>query len=345
MDARNQEAMRVPSVFICHDTVHDGLFRRLEQELSSRRIHVVRGDMPRAGTPAGECAASTAGWREADVVVMTVRQTVSREMLASAPGVRAVVFPTIGVEGLDLDAASEFGVVVAHGATPENHISMAEATVMLVLASIYDLKGNEKLLREGRASPPPSHAAGMLWKKKVGLIGYGQIARAVAARLSAFGCGLSTYSPTTPATSIDSHVASVDLASLLRESDVVCVLARLNDATRRLIGEREFRQMKPGAYLVNTARGEILDQDALYAALASGHLAGAALDTFETEPLPEDSPLRELNNVILTPHRIGHTRELMGSLLPAAVENISRILDGEAPLYCRNPEILNMDRG
>jgi D-3-phosphoglycerate dehydrogenase len=98
--------------------------------------------------------------------------------------------------------------------------------------------------------------------------------------------------------------------------------------------------MKPSAYLVNTSRGEAIDEAALYRALKEKRIAGAALDSFAVEPLPDDSPLRQLDNVILTPHMVGHTQDVFASFPPAAVENITRILRGEPPLYCKNPEII-----
>jgi len=107
-----------------------------------------------------------------------------------------------------------------------------------------------------------------------------------------------------------------------------------------MLGERELALMKPSAYLVNTSRGEAIDEGALYRALKEKRIAGAALDSFTVEPLPDDSPLRGLDNVILTPHMVGHTQDVFASFPPAAVENITRILSGEPPLYCKNPEII-----
>jgi D-3-phosphoglycerate dehydrogenase len=112
-----------------------------------------------------------------------------------------------------------------------------------------------------------------------------------------------------------------------------------------MIGATELALMKPTAYLVNTARGNAVDEQALIQALRSGRLAGAALDVFEKEPLPPDSALRELDNVILTSHIVGHVSEMHDSFLHSAIENVTRVLRGETPLYVRNPEVIPAWRG
>jgi len=134
------------------------------------------------------------------------------------------------------------------------------------------------------------------------------------------------------------------LEELLKTSDFVSVHVTVTDETRAMIGERELRMMKPTAYLVNTARGAALDEAAVYRVLKEGAIAGAALDAFVQEPLPVESPLREFvgaDNVILTPHMIGHSYDVMASLPGAAVANVSRVLKGEPPLYPKNPEVID----
>jgi phosphoglycerate dehydrogenase-like enzyme len=135
------------------------------------------------------------------------------------------------------------------------------------------------------------------------------------------------------------YVTAADFEILLTQSDVLCVLTTAGEGSQRLLGEREFGLMKKSAYLVNTARGIVIDEPAMCRALQERRIAGAALDTFVIEPLPMDSPLRRMDNVILTPHLVGQTRDIAASFLPAALENIRRILAGELPRYCKNPEI------
>jgi phosphoglycerate dehydrogenase-like enzyme len=131
-----------------------------------------------------------------------------------------------------------------------------------------------------------------------------------------------------------------DLLTLLRTSDIVNVLVELTAQTHGMIGMAELSAMRRDACLVNTARGAVVDEAALAQALRDGVIAGAALDAFAAEPLAADSPLRTLDNVILTPHTIGHTRELMDSFVPAAYQNVVRIAAGEPPLHFKNPQVL-----
>jgi D-3-phosphoglycerate dehydrogenase len=123
-------------------------------------------------------------------------------------------------------------------------------------------------------------------------------------------------------------------------SDIVGLFASLDAESRHMIDARRLALMKPSAFLVNVARGALIDESALIEVLAAHRIAGAALDAFETEPLPPDSPLRKLDNVILTPHQIGHTLEAEASLGPAAVENVVALLKGEVPPRLRNPQVL-----
>jgi phosphoglycerate dehydrogenase-like enzyme len=138
------------------------------------------------------------------------------------------------------------------------------------------------------------------------------------------------------------HVFRVGVSfdELLTQSDVVSLHLDLNPTTRHIISGRELAKMKPSAYLINTSRGGLIDEDALYEHLKANRIAGAALDTFRVEPLPGASPLRELENVILTPHMIGQTAESQGSFRPVLVENALRLLRGEVPQYIRNPEVI-----
>ena len=132
----------------------------------------------------------------------------------------------------------------------------------------------------------------------------------------------------------------VDLDVLLKTSDIVVVLAALNPETRGMISAEKLGLMKASAILVNTARGQIVDENALCDVLKNGRIAGAALDCFEVEPLPLESPLRTLPNVILTPHMIGHTYDAHHSLEMATRDNIARVIAGQQPRYVRNPEVL-----
>jgi D-3-phosphoglycerate dehydrogenase len=179
-----------------------------------------------------------------------------------------------------------------------------------------------------------------LRSKTIGFVGLGRIGRETARLLAPWGVQMQ-YSARRDADLSDlPPIARVDLDTLLRTSDIVSLHASLNAQTRGLIGAVKLRLMKKTAILVNTARGAIVDEAALYEALRDGAIAGAALDTFAVEPLPPDSPLRTLPNVVLTPHMIGHTVEAHHSLEVATRENLQRILSGEPPRYVVNSAVL-----
>lgn len=312
-----------PVVLIARDAVHGALLDELSAALQVRGYDVRRG----AAAAASDLAPPV------EIVVTTIRGPVDAGAMAALPRLHTIVVPTTGLESIDLDAATRLGIAVANGGTVENVISVAEATAMLVLALLYRVPAVAAGWRDEHAGPPAIMLAG----KTVGLVGYGGVARMLVPRLQAFDARVLIHS-SRGALKVPG-AAFVPLPDLLERSDVVCVLAALNERTRHMIGRDELARMKASAFLVNTARGGLIDEAALADALAAGRIAGAALDTFEQEPLPPTSPLRALRNVILTPHCIAHTRELAASFLPALVANIEAARTGELPPYCRNPEM------
>jgi phosphoglycerate dehydrogenase-like enzyme len=283
-------------------------------------------------------------WREqladVDVVVLTPRTRFTASELSAAPKLKGIVFPTIGVEALDLDAANERGIAVGFSATPEAIDSMAEANAFLIAALLLDLRAKERALRE-RGWRDGIVNARMVRGKTIGFVGFGRIARATLRRLLPWGVNAQFFDPyVADATSHANATKVPTLLDLLRTSDVVNIQVGLTRQTKGMIGGTELAMMRPDAFLVNTARGGVVDEIALTGALSAHRIAGAALDAFEVEPLPLTSPLRSLDNVWLTPHNIGHTLELQQSFVPATIENIVRISRGEPPLYFKNPEIL-----
>lgn len=280
----------------------------------------------------------TSFWPDTDVLVSAPRFRCSRQLLASAPRLRGVVSPVTGIEGIDVAAATDFGVMVANGQTRENSESLAEATILMVLAALYDLHGAEAVLRRN-LDRPARPSARMLSGKTVGMIGFGQIARAMVARLGGWDARILVSSRRIH-TDAPGHVKWVGLEDLLRNSDVVCVLASLNAETEKLLNAQNLRLLRPNAVLVNTARGAIIDEAALYEIAAKRPDIRIALDTFVTEPLPSESPLRSLSNAILTPHMVGHTQESIAAVPVTALENIRLILAGELPLHICNPDVI-----
>ncbi len=277
------------------------------------------------------------GLTTADVLLAASSFVCSRELMASADRLRGIVSPTTGIEGFDLAAATELGILVANGQTRENVESMAEATILLILASLYDLHGTAAVLRESRARPERVNAR-MLGGKVVEMIGFGRVARAITTRLAAWGVAIQAYTRRVPTEPGDVRFVALD--DLLRTSDVVCVLATLNSATEGLLNAERLALLKPRAVLINTARGAIIDEVALCALAKARPDLRLALDTFVTEPLPAESKLRGLPNVILTPHMVGHTSEAYATLPGAAVDNAQRLLTGRAPRYVCNPDAI-----
>jgi D-3-phosphoglycerate dehydrogenase / 2-oxoglutarate reductase len=222
---------------------------------------------------------------------------------------------------------------------PENIDSMAEAAVLMILAGLYDLAGALERFRTSDVWSSAPLTARMLKGKTIGLLGYGGIARGIVQRLSGWSadfCATTRHPPKDPGFA----VRFLPLDEMLAASDVVCVLAPITDETRGLLDARRLALTKQGSVLICLSRGGIIDETALAVLARAGHFGAVCLDVFEREPLPKDSPLRELKNALLTPHSIGLTREMRPRLIEAGVVSVMRVLKGEAPLYVRNPEVL-----
>lgn len=261
------------------------------------------------------------------------------EMVVKAAPLHAAVAVGSGTEGLDRNVAKALSIIIANGGNPENSESMAEATILLMLALLYRLRECEAAMTPG-ASTHGKIIARSLRGRTIGIIGFGKIARAMVHKLAAWEARILVYSPHLDASVLPPGVQATDFETLVATSELISLHVALNSDTRNLISRDVLRRMKRGALLVNTARGGVIDEAALIEALEDRHLAGAALDVFETEPLPADNPLRQAPNLILTPHRIGHTKDSMDGLVRTAIENVRRVIRGEEPLYTCNPDVL-----
>ena len=274
-----------------------------------------------------------------DILLAAGGVTCDRARMESAPDLRAIVSPITGTEGFDEDAARALGILVANGQVRENYESMAESTIMLILAALYDLPGAQELLRHNLPRPQPLKAR-MLSGKTLGLIGFGQIARAIVSRLDGWGVNILVSAPRIKPP-LPETVRRVDLETLLATSDIVSVHAPLDAKTSGLLNAERLQLLKTDVVLINTARGGIIDDAALAERARLNPDMKVVLDVFETFPLPRDSPLRKLDNAILTPFLVGHTRETHTALPRTAVENIMLALAGDCPVHVRNPEILD----
>ncbi len=241
----------------------------------------------------------------------------------------------VGYDAIDLPAATQQGVVVAYTPGLLND-AVADYAMALLLALARRVHEGHLSMRAGQWAAGWGHdIAG----KTLGLIGCGRIGQAVAKRASGFNLRLLGYdiAPNPDAQSLG--LQFVSLEQLLQESDFVSLHAALTPATRGLIGEAQLRQMKPTAYLINTARGAILDEAALLRALEQKWIAGAALDAFVAEPLPPDHPLRSAPNLLLTPHQASFGCETGARVSEAAARAIVDLQAGRRPQWVVNPEV------
>lgn len=247
------------------------------------------------------------------------------EVFNALPDLKLFTSATIGMDSVDLAAAAANGVTVCNVPGKTSPV-VAEHALALMLAAAKRLPAYTSAIRD---SAWPNVYGTYLAGKTLGVVGTGN-SGAHLARL-ARGIGMDvvawTFNPSEERAA-ELGVRFVELDHLLRTADVVSLHVRLTSDTRHLLGKRQFAMMKPGSYLINVARGPIVDTDALVAALDSGHLAGAGLDVFDTEPLPSGHPLLACENVVLTPHRADNTPEGMGFLADGVLENIAAYLEG-----------------
>jgi phosphoglycerate dehydrogenase-like enzyme len=237
---------------------------------------------------------------------------------------------------LDLPSATRRGIAVS-GTPADNGTSTKELTIALILALLRKIPQVNLRMRE--ESWPPL-AGRLLEGKPVGVLGFGRIGQEVARILKAFDARVLAYARTLTAEKAGQIGAEcVPVETLLKESDIVTIHVPLNANTRGMIGEKELGMMKPGALLVNTARGPIVSEAALIKALETGHLGGVGLDVYEVEPLPMDHPLRRFDNAILLSHRGYATVEVLQERYEEAITNILNFIDGK-PVNLHNPEVL-----
>ena len=265
-------------------------------------------------------------------VVLHVLKPFSAAWIAAAPTLRLIQKIGVGVNTIDLDAARLRGIAVCN-LPGTNSRAVAELTLALMLATLRRLPMFDRATREGRGwslDPSLQDGLGELGGRTVGLIGYGAVPKILAPMLKAMGCRVLYTARTEQA---DTVAEWRDLATLLAEADIVSLHVPLTDATTRLINAAALARMKPGAVLINTARGGLVETAALIEVLRRGRLAAAGLDTFATEPVAPGDPLLMLPNVVLTPHIAWLTIETFDRSLDLARENCRRIAASEELLH------------
>lgn len=269
----------------------------------------------------------------------TFQCPISSDLLEKALMLKLIQQPSVGYQHIDVDACTRRRIPVAN--TPgANTASVAEHTLACGLSLLRKLSAANQGMREGRweqLSLNPSELAGKIW----GLVGFGRIGRAVSLRLRPFAPARVLYFDIVRLSAEEEAEFGAVYSpfhDLMSQSDIVSLHAPLTEATRYMIGDEELKLMKPSAYLINVARGELVDEDALARALKEGRIAGAAVDVFSREPLPAENPLLKAagNNLLLSPHVAGVSTEAAGRIITMAAANIARVLKGLEPLYVVN---------
>ena len=241
----------------------------------------------------------------------------------------------VGYDAIDIAAATRQGIVVAYAPGLLNE-TVADYAFALLLALARRLHEGHATMRAGQWTPAWGHD---VFGKTLGLLGCGRIGQAVAKRATGFSMRLIAHDPVAPPEAKELGVKFVSFEELLAESDFLSLHAALTKENRGLLREAELRKMKSTAYLVNTARGALVDEAALVRALEQGWIAGAALDAFVIEPLPADHPLRRAPNLLLTPHQASFAYETGERVSLSAAQAIIDLMNGRQPQFVVNPEV------
>lgn len=277
--------------------------------------------------------------RDADGLIVS-SSPVTRRVMEALEGLKVVMRTGVGYDVIDVPAATELGVVVIN--VPDIWIrEVANHALALLLAWNRRIVTLDREVRAGVwSSRVPGPVTGSLHGETVGIVGLGNIGSAFARRVAALETRVIACDPYVDDARFKAlGVEQVDLMTLAARSDYVSVHALLNAETRGLIGEAFLRRMKPTACLINTSRGPVVDESALGRALKEGWLAGAALDVFEQEPLGAGSPLRDIDNVILTPHAAYFSSPAVAQVPRRCGEEVARVVMKERPLNVVNPEV------
>jgi D-3-phosphoglycerate dehydrogenase len=280
---------------------------------------------------------------DCDALLNTYAGPITADVMARMPKCKVIARYGIGVDTIDLDAATAAGIIVTNNPTYCIE-EVAEHTMALLLACARKVVFYDRLVRSGRWEVPPGKPLFRLAGASLGLVGFGNIARQVAVRAAAFGMNVLYSDPYVKDGQFDVPGKAADLHMLLRDSDFVSIHPPLMPQTRKMINDDALGKMKKTAWLINCARGPIVDTEALVRALDAGEIAGAALDTTDPEPLPNPHPLRERDNVIINPHVAWYSEAAMVGLQAGAPGEVRRVLTGEWPVNVVNRAVKGKTR-
>jgi len=275
---------------------------------------------------------------DCDALLNTYAGPITAQDMARMPKCRIIARYGIGVDTIDLGAATAAGIIVTNNPTYCIE-EVAEHTMALLLACARKVAFYDRMVRSGRWEVPPGKPLFRLVGRTLGLVGFGNIARQVAARAAAFGMRVLFFDPF-----VKEGSGKTDLEKLLAESDFLSLHPPLTPQTRKMMNDEALAKMKPTAFLINCARGPVVDTDALVRALDAKRIAGCALDTVDPEPLPNPHPLRGRENVILLPHAAWYSEQAMAGLQAGAPGEVRRVLSGEWPVNVVNRDVKGRNR-
>lgn len=270
--------------------------------------------------------------RDADAIIVCYAQ-ITAEIINQLTKCRVIARTGLGVDNIDIPAAKAKNIVVTY--VPDYCLhEVSDHAMALLLAMARKIPLANRHVHSGRWEMPVVQPLYRLNGRTLGLVAFGNIPQALVPKAKAFGLKVITTDPFVAQEHLDAHdVENVSFDELLARSDFISVHAPLLPQTRGMFNAEAFAKMKKGAIIINTARGPLIDEKALVAALDSGHLGGAALDVVEVEPLPKDSQLIGRDNVILTPHTGFYSAESLVELQTKAATDVARVLQGEEPVY------------
>ena len=276
---------------------------------------------------------------QADGLMVTYGQ-ITADVIVGLQKCKVIGRMGLGVDNIDIDAATKAGIAVVY--VPDYCIDeVSNHAMALILNLARKINFSDQLVQAGRWEMPAVIPISRLRGQTLGLAGFGQISRAVTPKAQAFGLKVIAFDPF-----IDKSIAAnlqvelVDFETLLKKSDYLSIHVPMMPETKNLFSAEAFRQMKSDAFLINTARGPLVDTDALAQALDAGEIGGAALDVMPVEPPPENSPLLGRKNTILTPHTGFYSVQALEELQTKAARGVVDVLTGQKPVYPINPEVL-----
>lgn len=284
---------------------------------------------------------------DADALIIRTAGKVTRQTIQRAERLKVISRTGGGLNNVDVEAATEYDIVVCGVKGPQDRL-VAEHSVFLMGALAKQFFYLDAQVRKGNFLSRKEYRPQGMSGKRVGLIGLGRIGRLVAEICTgAFRMEVWAYDPFVTAETLasDDVVLKKDMTEVIRTADFLSLHVPLTEQTKGLMGSAQFESMKPGAFLINTSRGEVVQEAALVDALKNQKIAGAGLDVFENEPPDVNNPLFQMQNVIATPHSAALTKEVVAQLAQGSAENVLNVLGGKPPSYSPNWDILQAKTG